>query len=411
MALAARIARRQVLSSSNSGFVRTVSSLSIAGIAIGVAALIILNSFMDGFTGTILRQLTAVHPPMEVRIPGGYAFGADEISTAERVLDGFEEVTEISPVLEKTVVAAGRSGDVAGVRMRGIDWAVEPLIVSGDRLKGIDDGALVGTSLAERLDVTEGDTLRLASTDASRFSSMGRLMVDTIVPVRVAAVRDLGIEEYNSSLIFIDLEAASALLGGRVLATTLSVGLRDGADPVAAAEEITSAMREFYVTGGGHYMVCDSFISGHRNLFAALGLEKLAMTIVLALIGVVALLNLLSALTMIAIEHRRDIGVLRAMGATPRMVVLTGLLQGGMIGVGGAAAGSLFAVVLITLVNRYFPIRLESSVYWIDTLPGRLQPGLIGGIAAATVIACFAASLVPAVNAVRISPSEAVRYE
>jgi lipoprotein-releasing system permease protein len=135
------------------------------------------------------------------------------------------------------------------------------------------------------------------------------------------------------------------------------------------------------------------------------------MTIVLALIGVVALLNLLSALTMIAIEHRRDTGVLRSMGATPGMIVTTGLLQGGMIGVGGALAGSGFALASIALINRYFPIRLESSVYWVDTLPGKIQPLLIASIIGVTVAACLAASVFPALRAVNISPSQAVRYE
>ena len=99
------------------------------------------------------------------------------------------------------------------------------------------------------------------------------------------------------------------------------------------------------------------------------------------------------------------------MGANPGMILSVALLQGGIIGLGGAVAGSLFAVTAIHLINRYFPIRLESSVYWIDRLPGEIQPLLVLGVVAVTVIACFAASLLPALRSVRLSPSKAVRYE
>jgi len=408
------IAWRQILSKSNSGFVRTVSFLSIAGIAIGVAALLILNSFMDGFSESILKQLSSIHPPMEIRIPGGFVFQPETVHFVDSLAGVSENITSVSPVLEKTVVAAGNSGDVAGVRIRGVDWDVEPSLVTGDRLSNLNvsgRGAVLGTTLSERLGVSRGDTIRLASTDATQFSSMGRLLVDTIVSVEVCEIMDFGIEEYNSSIIITDLSTASLMFRNPVVATSLSVGLTADADPVLEAENLSFVLRESYIAGDCDYMMCSTFISSHRNLFAALGLEKTGMTIVLALISVVALLNLLSALNMIAIEHRRDTGVLRSMGASPRIIISAGLMQGVIIGAGGALSGSFFAVLAVTAINRYFPIRLESSVYWIDILSGKIQPHLILGIIFVTVAACFIASIFPALHAIRISPSEAVRYE
>ncbi|MCK4806547.1 MAG: ABC transporter permease [Candidatus Aegiribacteria sp.] len=412
--LVIRIAWRQIFSRSNSGFVRTVSSLSIAGIAIGVAALVILNSFMDGFSESILNQLSSIHPPMEIRIPGGYPLEPDDIRFAESLAAMSESITSVSPVLEKTVVVAGNSGDVAGVRVRGVNWDVEPFLVYGERLSDLNisgQGAVLGVALSERLGVSAGDTIRLASTDATQFSAMGRLLVDTIVSVPVSAVTDFGIDEYNSAIIITDLTTASLLFRDPISATSLSVGLVQEADPVREAESISATLRESYIAGESEYMVCSAFISTHRNLFAALGLEKTGMTIVLALISVVAMLNLLSALNMIAIEHRRDTGVLRSMGASPNMIVSTGLMQGGIIGLSGALAGSIFAVFVITVINNFFPIRLESSVYWIDVLSGKVQPLLILSIGFVTVTVCFIASLFPALHAIKISPSEAVRYE
>lgn len=409
-----RIAWRQILSRSNSGFVRTVSFLSIAGIAIGVAALLILNSFMDGFSDTILKQLSSIHPPMEIRTPGGFVLEPESIQFVDSLAGTLENITAVSPVLEKTVVAAGNSGDVAGVRIRGVDWNVEPVLVTGNRLDNLNitgRGAVLGTTLAERLGVSSGDTIRLASTDAAQFSSMGRLLVDTIVSVRVIEVTDFGIDEYNSSIIITDFESASLLFNGPVAATSISAGLVSDADPVNDAEILTSLLRDSYISGDCDYMVCTAFVSGHKNLFEALGLEKTGMTIVLALISVVALLNLLSALNMIAIEHKRDTGVLRSMGASPGIIVSTGLMQGGIIGAGGALAGSVFAVLSVIAINRYFPIRLESSVYWIEMLPGKVEPHFIFGIICVTIAACLVASVFPALHALSVSPSEAVRYE
>lgn len=409
-----RIAWRQILSRSNSGFVRTVSLLSIAGIAIGVAALLILHAFMDGFSGTIMEHLAAIQPPLEVRAPGGYPVEEADLIFVESLVDSLDELTCVSPVLEKTVVAAGNSGDVAGIRVRGVDWDVEPHLVSSDRLAGMNitgRGAVLGHSLATRLGVSAGDSIRLASTDVTEFSAMGRLLVDTIISVRVYAVINYGIEEYNSSIIFTDLITASLLFREDITATSLSVGIVPGYDPFHTAEKVSSILRASYIDGDCNYMVCDAFISRHKNLFAALGLEKTGMSIVLALISVVALLNLLSALNMIALEHRRDTGVLRAMGASPGVVLSTGLLQGGIIGLAGALTGSLFAVMTIFVINRVFPIRLESSVYWIDILQGEIQPVLILCIGGATVFACLFASLIPAVCALSVSPSKAVRYE
>ncbi len=412
--LTLRIAWRQILSRSNSGFVRTVSLLSIVGIAIGVAALLILHAFMDGFSGTIMEHLAAIQPPLEVRAPGGYPIEEADLRFMENLADSLDELTGVSPVLEKTVVAAGSSGDVAGVRVRGVDWDVEPSLVSSDRLDRINitgRGAVLGHSLATRLGISAGDSIRLASTDATEFSAMGRLLVDTIVPVRVCAVINYGIDEYNSTIILTDLITASFLFREDITATSLSVGAAPGSDPLHTAEKVTAILRASLIGDDCNYMVCDAFISRYKNLFAALGLEKTGMSIVLALISVVALLNLLSALNMIALEHRRDTGVLRAMGASPGAVLSTGLMQGGIIGLAGALSGSLFSIMTILLINRVFPIRLESSVYWIDILPGEIQPLLILCIGGATVFACLFASLIPAVYALSISPSKAVRYE
>jgi lipoprotein-releasing system permease protein len=410
-----RIAGRQLFSRSHSLFIRTVSVLSVAGIAIGVSALILLQAFMGGFQSSIRQYLAALNPPVLVRAPGGSGLAPGDLEMVARLAGALEGVTAVSPIIEKTAVAAGTGGEVAGIMVRGVDWDTETGVTRiGDSVDpGVAaSGAVMGPLLAARLGLAEGDTMRMASTESATLSGTGRILVDTIVPVRVAAIVDMGLEEYNETLVFTDISLARTLFSRTGFATAVGVGLDSDADPVAVSAVLNEELREEYVSARHPaYLVSDAFLSFHGNLFRALGLEKMAMTVVLALITVVALLNLSSAISMISLEHRRDTGVLRAMGASPVTVLGTSVAQGGMIGTMGALAGLAFSGLSLFAVNRFFPIRLESSVYWIDVLPGRFQPGVALLITLATVAACLLVSVLPAAASLHRSPAESVRYE
>ena len=366
---------------------------------------------MGGFHSSIRQYLAALNPPLIVRAPGGMMLDAEDLALVEQIAEEIEEVTVVSPFIEKAAVAAGHDGEVAGVIVRGVVWETEQLI-TGTGTGSAPDGAVMGTLLALRLGVSAGDTIRLASTETATVSGAGRILVDTIIPVRISSVIDMGLEEYNKTLVFTDISMARALFRSAGFATSIGAGMVENSDPLAAAEQINTSLREEYVNARHpSYLSCDAFITYHGNLFRALGLEKMAMTIVLALITVVALLNLSSAISMISIEHRRDSGVLRAMGASPGTILGTTIVQGGVIGVTGAAAGIVFSGLAVYLINNFFPIRLETSVYWIDLLPGRFHPGTAALIGILTVGACLLSSLIPGLSALTKSPAEAVRYE
>ncbi len=389
---------RQVVSRSHSGFVRFVGVLSVVGIAIGVAALIILRSFMDGFTGAIRHSLEAVNPAVHVYAPGGGALGPSDYGLVRELALGIPGTTGVEAVLERPAVASGAVGTVAGVMVRG--------------MSGSGDGAVLGIRLAQSLGVTMGDTVRLASTAGVSVSGMGRVLVDTIMPMVVVRVTDFGIDEYNRSLVTTSIESARSLFGDETGISSMGVGLTAETDPVNASITLDSLLRESYVEGGWPaYMTAIPFMSFHTNLFQALGLESLAMTIVLGLITVVALLNLSSALTMIALEHRWDMGVLRAMGATPRMVFVTSITRGLSIGAVGVVIGALAAWASVLVVNNYFPIRLDGSVYWVESLAGKFSAETALVASAITLLVCLLVSVAPAVSALSDSPSEALRYE
>jgi lipoprotein-releasing system permease protein len=407
------VAFRQIWSRSHSGVVRMVSSLSIAGIAIGVAALLLLDSFMNGFQGAIMDFLSDANPPVVVTAPGGGALSGRDVVLVERLASSIPGLGRVSPYLEKAAVVSGNGGSVAGIVLRAVDPAAEaPVSSLSQSLPAGGREAVIGSDLAVRLRVAVGDSMRIASTETIDVTAAGRALVDTIVGVRIAGVRDFGLAEYNSGLAVVTLETASAVFGADGGYSAAGVELDRDADPVSTSSALSEALRSEYVDSRhDRYMEAEAFLARHENLFRAFGLERFGMTLVLALITVVALLNLSSALAMIALEHRRDTGVLRAMGAGPGTIFRVALTQGLLLGVSGCAAGTLFASAAIFLVNRVIPFRLEDSVYWVDTLVARIDPGTWVVIAGGTLAACLAASLVPAAGAVAVPPAECVRHE
>lgn len=389
---------RQVVSRYQSGFVRFVGILSIAGIAIGVAALIVLRSFMDGFMGAIRSSLEEVNPPVHVYAPGGGRLGPPDLGLVESLAEKVPGTRGAVAILERPAVASGAVGTVAGVMVRGHS--------------GRESGAVLGVRLAEALGVSPGDTIRLASTAGARVSGMGRVLVDTIMPLPVVQVRDFGIDDYNRSLVTASLADAGALFREEGTISSIGVHLSRDADPVRASAALDSLLRDSYVNGGWPvYITAMPFMAFHSNLFQALGLETLAMTIVLALITVVALLNLSSALFMIALEHRWDTGVIRAMGAAPSTVFTASLARGLSMGLAGVFSGVFLAFLSVWAVNRFFPIRLDASVYWVENLSGRFSVETALTVSAATIIVCLIVSVAPALSALSDSPSKALRYE
>lgn len=390
------LARRHVWSDSNSTVVRMVSALSIAGVAIGVAALVILQAFMGGFTEAIAAGLTAINPPLHIYVPGGGYMNDFDLGVVQSIASGIPGITGVEGMLEKPAVVSGAPGTVSGAMVRGCNSV----------------GLTIGMDLARELNVTAGDEIRIASTAGVEVSGMGRVLVDTIVVLVVDSVGDFGIEEYNGSLVLLPLSTAREIFRAQGELTSLGADVSSGTDPVMASELLNTALYEDYVGGGWPvYMSCIPYLAFHGNLFKALGLERIAMTIVLALITVVALLNLSSALTMIAMEHRRDIGVLRAMGLSPSGVFRISILRGLLLGGTGGAAGLLFSWISILAVNRYFPIKLDGTVYWIDVLPGVFPVATALTVTVFTILVCLAVSVFPAVSALSRSPSEALRYE
>ncbi len=220
------LARRHVWSNANSTVVRMVSILSMAGIAIGVTSLIILQAFMGGFTEAITTGLTKMNPPLHIYVPGGTYMDDFDLGVVQSIADEIPQISVIQGILEKPAVVSGAPGTVSGAMVRG---------VTGTEL-------IIGKDIARELGVTAGDEIRIASTAGVEISGMGRVLVDTIATLIIDSVGDFGIEEYNSSLIVVPLNTARGIFRAPDQLTSLGGYVNTGEDPVEAAELLNSAL-------------------------------------------------------------------------------------------------------------------------------------------------------------------------
>ena len=252
---------------------------------------------------------------------------------------------------------------------------------------------MIGRELARKLLVERGDVLRLLSPRVSA-SPLGALPRSRRFVV--GALYDSGMVEYDSALVFLSIDDARALLGIGPVATGVEARLHDPYEAPDAARELTASI-------GLPYQV-ESWTRAHRNVFEALQLEKTAYFLILLLIILVAAFTIVSSLYMVVMEKRRDIAVLKAMGATSRAVARIFLTNGFLIGFMGTALGSLFGYLACEGLARYQFVDLPEGVFYVSTLPVKIVAGNFALVAAASMLICLGACLFPAWKASRVIP-------
>jgi lipoprotein-releasing system permease protein len=262
---------------------------------------------------------------------------------------------------------------------------------------------LLGSGLADRMQVFDGDTLTVIAFENLRMDFMGN-PIPSIVAFEVTGTFTTGMYDYDTRNVYTNLPAAQDLLG---LApdTVSGIGVRT-TDPELAGrvgEEIRARL-------GAPYYV-ESWITTNRALFSALKLEKLAMGLILSLIVVVAAFNIVSTLVMVVADRTREIGILKAMGMTRGGILRVFVLQGAWIGIVGTVVGTALGVLLCWLLETYEIIRIPPDVYFVDHLPVSLRLVDLAAIVAVSVLVAFAATVYPAVQASRLEPVDAIRHD
>ena len=383
--------------------------IGVGGVFLGVSALIVVLAVMTGFQDGIRDRIIAANPHILIFEGGGRGM-RDAPALLERVRD-VPGVRSVAPFVMQQALFTVSGGGATGGLVRGVDIASES--VRKDLTRQIKMGSLeplgrsggepaiiLGRELARTLGVIPGESVTVISPQGA-LTAVG--MVPKMRRFTVAGTFEVGMYEYDSSLAYVSLGAAQefAGLGDRV--TGIEVKLRDPFEAKTVARAITQRL-------GFPYLLRD-WMEMNRNLFNALQLEKLALFIIVTIIVLVAAFAIIGHLILLVAEKRKEIGILKAMGAPAGSVGAVFLSVGMLIGLVGTAAGSAVGLGLIWVQNTYRIIRLAGDVYQIDYLPMKLTWSDFGLIIGATLLISFAFTLLPARRAARLDPVEVLRYE
>ena len=414
-ALEFAIAWRYLRSRRGSRLLSFISVIAVAGVVVGVSALVIIMGVMNGLQTDLREKILVGSPDVRVLTYGEGLRMDDWRGTQARVrqVPGVEDVapfvvhqglaTTTSTYTEAVSVAGiapGDSGSPQVTRIRDHAIAGDFSFRSAD---GARRGAVIGSLLAARLGAYPGSRVTLVTAAGGAVNPVLGAMVPSFATFEVTGVFETGMYVYDNTYLFVDLAAAQAFAGLDTAVTGLEVRTAGRWDAPAVAARIDSTL-------GYPYRTVD-WRQQNQDLFRALSLEKLGMGFILALIIMVAAFNVVSTLTMVVRDKTREIGILRAMGLRADAVRRVFLLQGLFIGAVGTGLGLLLGVGGGLAIDRGKLIPLEAQVYFIDHLPVHLEVLDVALIALFSLLVTVLATLHPAQSAARLTPIEAIRSE
>jgi lipoprotein-releasing system permease protein len=394
-------------------FISFISAISMLGIGLGVAALIVVLSVMNGFQKELRARILGVASHVQITGPDNALAHWEDIAARARA---DPRVVAAAPYVNAQAMLSF-DGTVRGTLIRGIDPRLESEVaelgkhmIAGrlDALAPGEFGIVLGSEIARPLRASVGDQVTL-------IAPQGLVTPAGVMPrlkqFRVVGVFEVGMFEYDSGLALVHIADAQRLyqLGNNVSGVRLKL---------SDLFEARTVARELYRTLGGEALVSD-WTRSHANFFRAVEIEKRVMFIILTLIVAVAAFNVVSTLVMMVTDKQSDIAILRTLGATPRSVMQIFVVQGiliGVIGTGlGVVSGILMALnvdVVVPFLERLLNVQfLSKEVYYISDLPSDLHRSDVIVIGAVSLLVSLLATLYPSWRASRVRPAEALRYE
>ena len=400
------IALRYLLARRKQAFISVISLVSTLGVIVGVMALVLALALMTGMQGELRDRILGATAHLFVWKQGGITDYKAEAAALARV----PGVTGAAPaVLGKALISSGRGE--AFITLKGIDPALERSVtdiegamksgqldaVAGEADDGLP-GIVIGADLAQTLGVVEGDEVTV-------LTPQGNLTPMGVYPrsrrARVVGRFSLGLYEFDSAYGFVSLPLARRMLDrGEVDVIELRIDDIYRAADVAAAIPATLGTKYFSQT----------WAELNRALFQALWLEKMAISITIGLIVMVAALNIVASLVLLVMEKSPDIAILKTMGAPSRSVMLVFMLQGLLIGAAGTLIGASAGYAVATILDRYQLIRVPMDVYQIAYVPFVIEWTDLAVVVASAIVICFVATIYPSRQAARLDPVDALRF-
>ncbi|HEY5618889.1 MAG TPA: ABC transporter permease [Vicinamibacterales bacterium] len=401
------IALRYLLARRRQAFISLISLISTIGVAVGVMALVIALALMTGLQGELRDRILGSTAHVYVWKTGGVEDYKAEVARLRRV----EGVVGAGPaILGKALISSARAD--AFISLKGVDPALEPNVTDIQRAMlrgGLDGltpatedalpGVLLGRNLAEQLGVDVGDTATLL-TPQGTLSPMG--MIPRTRRVRVAGIYALGLYEFDAAYGFVSLDFAERLLG-KGAPDLIELRVADIDDAPRISETVVRELGSDYVS--------QDWADMNQALFSALWLEKMAISITIGLIVMVAALNIVASLVLLVMEKSRDIAILKTMGTSSQRVMRIFMLQGLVIGLVGTSVGAVCGLALCWVLDRYRLIQIPMDVYQVSYVPFVVQPFDFALVVISAILICFLATIYPSRQASRLDPVQALRFE
>jgi lipoprotein-releasing system permease protein len=404
------IAWRYLRAKRKTRFISIITFISVAGVAVGVMALVVVLAVMNGFESEIHSRIMGINAHVIL-----LRYGNEPIENYRELAQEAEAVPDVvaaAPFTYTKAVLQGYGGS-DGVVVRGIELASEarvtdilmninPPLETLTAPPGETPGAIIGDELAKRLRVAVGDTVAISSPFDYVLTVMGPM--PAVARFVVRSLFSSGMYEYDQSLVYIDLPEAQKLFGMGDSVVGVALKVTDPYNAPAIGDRVVSAL-------GGFPYRANNWIELNHNLFKWMKTEKKVMFWILSLIVMVAAFNIASTLIMVVMEKTRDIGIMKSMGATPRAILRIFVFEGLVIGALGTIVGTAAGYALASILDRYQFVTLPGDVYPIETLPVDMHGLDFLIVALAAMVITFLAAIYPAWSASRLEPVEAIRRE
>jgi len=399
------VALRYLLARRKQAFISVISAISTLGVVVGVMALVIALALMTGLQGELRDRILGSTAHVYVYASGGIRDYREDVARLRKV----PHVTGAAPMVTGPALIMS---DIhrAFITIKGIDPQLEKDVTDiGRSIKSgaltdltRDDearaGVLLGADLAKKLEVRVGDTVQVMTPE-------GMLTPLMVMPrtrrLQVVGTFSLGLFEFDSAYGFVTLPVGQRLTGRD---SPEAIELR--VDDIYLAPDVG---RDIDGRFGGHYLTLD-WTSMNQSLFSALSLEKMAISITIGLIVMVAALNIVASLILLVMEKHRDIAILKTMGAPARSIMLVFMAQGLIIGLVGTVIGAAGGYGLSYVLDRYQLIRIPMDVYQVAHVPFVVLWGDFVLVVVSAIVICFLATIYPSRQASKLDPAEALRY-
>jgi lipoprotein-releasing system permease protein len=397
------VAVRYLLARRKQAFISLISLISTLGVTVGVMALLIALALMTGLQGELRDRIVGSSAHIFVQKVGGYGDYSDDLERLRKT----PQVLAAAPSINGLGMISG--GSASGfVKLKGIlpdmeaqVTEVEKAIKSGSlaALAPVDGelpGIVIGRELATSIGSFVGDRVEILSPEAGSLTPLGFMQKSQ--PFKVVGLFSLGLYEFDQGYAFVHLESAKRLVG-RDSIDFIELRVED----MFAAGEIADEIDDDYIA--------QDWSDLNQSLFSALKLEKLAISITIGLIVMVAALNIVASLVLLVMEKSRDIAILKTMGSSAASIRRIFMLQGLVIGLIGTTLGAVAGLVVIYIVDRYELVSVPLDVYQISHVPFRLELFDFLVVVASAIVICFLATIYPSRQAAKLDPAQALRYQ